>query len=182
MSLRPSFSAFRLDRFRILLSKGDPSLETALRDRLAETVDDEDELEHEQTMANLVLRGELRLERETEAVQNLVVCLAQVQQELLNSESLFWETFLAQVADGEETIPSAPWLLLQYLIAGRPLIGTTIETNWTFYAYFTCAESKEIFHFIRSHPRFQQEYGFSEAVEWMDLVEREGLDVFYFAS
>ncbi len=182
MSLRPSFAGFGFAKLLKLIGSRDAEVLPTLYAQMDETYDDEPHRARGREILAEIVNGKLDVEVEDEDTQVAVVCMVQATQELEESESGFWEEFLVDISRAKWPIPGAPDELIRGLVNGRPLFGKVARPDWTRYACLTNNEARSLFDFIRGQERYREAYDYAGAARWMDEIERDGLDVFYFAS
>jgi hypothetical protein len=186
MSLRPNFYGFSLHGLTSRFGCKDESLVrevTALWDRKARLAEDRKQRGRE-LIEDILRHGHERVHPPVEDSlwQIVVDCVARFGHQLERSDSIFWESFLVEIASGrvrgdEETQP-----LLDFLVRGRPFFGDVTESDWSYYAYLTNHEAVRLFRFIRGDESLRQEFDFASALDWMNRIESTGRDVWYWAS
>ncbi len=186
MSRRPSIAGFNLSQLTALFGTRDTSLIVSLIERYEEDAFDNKTLARAKPLFTALIMGDLIANPpaiEDEALQEIMLYLAEYGQDLHYSESLFWEAFLGDVDQRRAKYENGPQDLLGYLLRGRPLVGhSTDPNNWNYYAYFTNVEATRLFDFIRSQQHLRQEYDFEAADNWMKEVEQAGEDVWFYVS
>ena len=185
MPLHPRFAAFDLSKFTALAACRDSAVLVPLTLRYAEFNNDLKQVRRAVKIFEELIGGELPENppaSEDEFFQSVVAFLVEDGQRLVYSESLFWEYFYSDVSKRGGKYQGAPEELLRYLMAGRPFFGQTVHSAWSYCAYFTNAEARRLFAFIRSREVFRQEFDFDRADTWMRSVEQTGADVWFSAS
>ncbi len=184
MSLRPNLCAFDLKAMQALIGSKDAALIAALTESWTEEAEDDEHQPQIPALFKRIVDGDVLRNPpavEDEDFPNAMIWFATHSQSVTWTESSFWEAFLVDVDHTQGKYPGGPELLLSYLLKGRPLFGKSIETYWSYYAYFTNAEAKKLFGFIRGQSKFKQQFDYEEAEFWMTQVEQTGSDVWYFA-
>lgn len=185
MSLRPNFAGLQLARLRSLIGCKDPGTRDALvatYDRLVEPYDPA-----ERTSAHAwidrIVSGELAAAPpaiEPEALQYVVIALAQHEQELVPSTSLYWEAFMGELYQRPAGASAAERQLARYFFQGRPLFGDAIQTSWSYYAWLPHDQLAQL-DWLVHHERYRALYDHEEAHAWLAEIIERGLDLFFYA-
>jgi hypothetical protein len=186
MSLRPNFYGFSLHGLTSRFGCKDENLVrevTALWDRKARLAEDRKRRRCE-LIEDILRHGYERVHPPVEdgLFQIVVDCIARFGQQLERSDSIFWESFLVEIASGRVRGDEEVQPLLDSLVQGRPFFGKATESDWSYYAYLTNQEAIRVFRFIHGHQALREEFDFESAHQWMNKIESAGRDVWYWAS
>lgn len=188
MSLRPHFSAFRVDVLREVIGSQSAEREASLIRHYDALVQphDEDERGEAHALIGRLISGELESSppvEESETLAYVMIALASFGQDPEASSTLFWEAFLGRVDEASRAGALATGTerqLARYLLRGRPYFGEEIASNWAYYAILFAPQLKDLLELIQSE-RFSTTYERDQGLAWLTDVERRGLDVFFYA-
>ena len=182
MSIRPSFMGFDLNRLTSLFGCGDTSLALPICEPFFDEYLIEDEAERQGALKIVedLLRGKYQhqsLNNEGEELQIMMDWMANYDQSPNRSFSIFWETFIYEVDKANAKYEGGPEQLLRYLLDGRPFFGKRVVYSSAYCAYFTNAEARTLFAFVRSQDIFRRAFDYESAENWMNEIEQSGQDV-----
>ncbi|HWO20766.1 MAG TPA: hypothetical protein VNO30_18495 [Kofleriaceae bacterium] len=185
MSLRPNFAGFQLASLRSLSGCKDPDKRDALvatYDRLVEPHEEQTRVAAHAWIDRLV-SGELAAAPpaiEPEELQHVVIALAQHEQELVPSTSLYWEAFMGALYQRPAGASPAERQLARYFLQGRPLFGDAIQTSWAYYAWLPHDQLDQLERLMQ-HERYRALYDHAAARQWLATIIARELDLFFYA-
>ena len=185
MSLRPNLAGFQLSTLRSMSGCKDPGKRDALLatyDRHVEPHDPKTRIAAHAWIDRIV-SGELEVAPpaiEPEELQHVVIALAQHEQELARSTSLYWESFLNALDQRPAGASPAERQLARYFLQGRPLLGDTIQTSWAYYAWLPHDQLDQLDRLLQ-HERYRALYDHEAARAWLATLIARELDLFFYA-
>jgi hypothetical protein len=185
MSLRPNLAGSQLSILRSLSGCKDPGKRDALiatYDRLVEPHDPATRTAAH-TWIDRIVSGELAAAPpaiEPEELQHVVIAMAQHEQELVRSTSLYWEAFLNALDRRPAGASPAERQLARYFLQGRPLFGDAIQTSWAYYAWLPHDQLDQLDQLLQ-HERYRALYDHEAARAWLATIIARELDLFFYA-
>lgn len=204
MSLRPEIFGFSLATMRSYFGSKNQAAIDHIASRLepiAAEIEEEDEDEGKnyrkevlKTARAVVMEGVpvKGLDTEEDMHFGVATVLATYGQKPLDVQSngwkmnAFWEF---QREYGKKLAPHAQ-PLLDFLISGRPMLGSAMDIDWSYYAYLTHDEVKALLAALRELQTKEPALvgdgyldGFVDTlIGWLAQIEERGFDLFHYAT
>lgn len=204
MSLRPEISGFNLKKMLSLFGCGDKKLIKEIQIELKKTLSDYPVITKKEfrelskkgsvIIKQAILKGAPFSDLVNENDSHVAVAdvFARHNQERCYTDSADWKmgAFWGFESQYENKLDQTTKGLLSFLIDGRPLFGREIEQDWSYYAYLSLAEVKQLqaglIKLQESCPELEGEEfmdGFiDELIGWLDTISGKNLDLWLYAS